>query len=107
MKKVLLILGFLFFSLGAFAQEKSNVRQNELKGPAYKNYKPWMHETVPVKIYTDNNKQDLKGPAYKNYQVARDTSEKDLVLVTTNGDARQKLKGPAYKNFGPWTKKEQ
>lgn len=106
MKKVVLILGFLFLSVGALAQQKSDVKQSDLKGPAYKNYKSWMHKTVPVKIYTDNNKQELKGPEYKNYQVARDTSEKDLVLVSTSGDARQKLKGPAYKNYGPWTKKE-
>ena len=63
MKKVALILGFLVISFGAFAQEKSIVKRSDLKGPAYKNYKPWEHKTVPTVIYLDNKKKSLKGPA--------------------------------------------
>ncbi len=104
MKKAVLILGLLIISISAFAQEKNNVKQSDLKGPEYKNYKHWMNNTAPVKIYSENNKQSLQGPAYKNAQPWRDTTEKDLVLVQTTGSEKQKLTGPAYKNHGPWSK---
>ncbi len=104
MKKITLILGVLFISFGAFAQEESNVKQSELKGPAFKNYKHWMHTTVPVKIYSESNKVSLQGPAYKNQQPGRNTSKKDLVEVKIVGTERQNLTGPAYKNYGPWSK---
>lgn len=106
MKKVVLIIGVFLVSFGAFAQVESNVKQSDLKGPAFKNYKPWMHKTGPIKIYSENNKESLQGPAYKNYQARKDTSKKDLVVVNTAGTERQKLTGPAYKNYGPWSKKE-
>lgn len=104
MKKAALILGILLISFGAFAQEKSNVKQSDLQGPAFKNYKSWMHKTEPIKIYSENNKTALQGPAYKNQQPGRSTSEKDLVLVKTAGTEKQKLTGPAYKNHGPWSR---
>ncbi|GIZ08116.1 hypothetical protein [Flavobacterium sp. UMI-01] len=107
MKKAALILGVLVFSLGAFAQDGNNVKQSDLKGPAYKNYKAWMHKTVPTEIYTDNNKEALQGPAYKNNQAWKNTSNQDLVAVKATGSERQKLTGPAYKNHGPWSKKIQ
>ncbi|WP_366184439.1 hypothetical protein [Flavobacterium ovatum] len=104
MKEVAMILGVLLISFSAFAQAETNVKQSDLKGPAYKNYKVWMDKSEPIKIYTDNNKQALKGPAYKNHQVSRDTREKDLVLVSTSGSESRNLTGPAYKNHGPWVK---
>jgi len=105
MKNIALILGVLLFSFGAMAQEKSNVKQSDLQGPAFKNYKPWMHKTEPIKIYSENNKTSLQGPAYKNEQPWRNTSKEDLVEVKIGGSERQKLTGPAYKNHGPWNKK--
>jgi hypothetical protein len=105
MKKLALILGVLLISLGAFAQEKNNVKQNDLKGPDFKNYKHWMHKTEPIKIYAENNKKSLQGPAYKNAQPVRNTQKEDLVEVKIGGSERQKLTGPAYKNYGPWSKK--
>lgn len=105
MKIAALILGVFLVSFGAFAQVDSNVKQSDLKGPDYKNYKVWMHKTVPTKIYSENNKVSLQGPAYKNQQARRDASKKDLVVVKTVGTERQKLTGPAYKNYGPWSKK--
>ncbi|WP_418262363.1 hypothetical protein [Flavobacterium faecale] len=104
MKTIVMILGVLLISFSAFAQAETSVKQSDLKGPAYKNYKSWTHKAVPTKVYTNNNKKELKGPAYKNYQVARDNSNKDLVLVSTVGNERQNLTGPAYKNYGPWVK---
>lgn len=102
MKNIALILGFLVISCTAVAQEESNVKQSELKGPAFKNYKSWMHKTVPTKIYSENNKISLQGSAYKNAQPWRNTSKKDLVEVKIGGSERQKLTGPAYKNYQPW-----
>ena len=105
MKKLVLILGFLVISLGASAQEQTEVKRNDLKGPAFKNYQSWLHNAVPTKIYTVNNKKILQGPEYKNQQVGKETyAKEDLVLVETSGSKRQKLTGPAYKNYGPWSK---
>lgn len=105
MKKVALILGFILVSFGASAQEKSDVKRSDLKGPAYKNYKPWKHKTVPTVVYSVNNKESLKGPAYKNYKPWKDTSKAEASVVITSGHERQKLRGPAYKNYKPWKKK--
>ena len=104
MKKAALILGFLVISFSAFAQVENNVKRSDLKGPAYKNYKVWMDKSESTKIYSEANKESLQGPAYKNYQVSRDTTKKDLVLVSIGGNERQKLTGPAYKNYGPWSR---
>lgn len=105
MKTLALILGFLVVSFSAVAQEKSNVKQSDLKGPAFKNYKHWMHKTAPIKVYSENNKTSLQGPAYKNAKPFSNTSKENLVEVKTTGSERQKLTGPAYKNHGPWSKK--
>jgi hypothetical protein len=104
MKNIALILGILFISFGAFAQEeKPNVKQSDLKGPAFKNYKHWEHETVAVKIYSEENKIVLQGPAFKNQQPVV-TPKENLVQVKIGGSEKQKLTGPAYKNYGPWSK---
>ncbi|MCG9794082.1 hypothetical protein [Flavobacterium algicola] len=105
MKTIALILGFVLVSFSALAQEKSNVKQSDLKGPAYKNYRHGAHETTPTKIYSENNKTTLQGPAYKNANPAKNTLNQDLVEVKTTGSERQKLTGPAYKNYGPWSNK--
>ena len=104
MKNIALILGVLLISFSAFAQQKTNVKQNDLQGPAFKNYKYWMHETTPVKIYSENNKVALQGPAYKNQQPVRITPKENLVEVKIGGSEKQKLTGPAYKNYGPWSR---
>lgn len=102
MKKIALILGFLVISLNAFAQEQTNMKQSDLKGPAYKNYKHWMHKATPTKIYSESNKVALQGPAYKNQQALKNTEKGNLVAVKIGGSERQKLTGPAYKNYQPW-----
>lgn len=106
MKNIVLVLGVLLISFSAFAQEEpTKVKQSDLKGPAFKNYKVWEHETVSTKIYSENNKQPLQGPAFKNAQPIKETSEKELVEVKIGNPERLKLTGPAYKNHGPWSKK--
>lgn len=104
MKTLALIFAVIGISFSTHAQAETNIKQNDLKGPAYKNYKVWLDKSEPIKIYSENNKKPLVGPAYKNQQVSTDSSKKDLVLVKTSGDERQKLTGPAYKNYGPWSK---
>nr|WP_315144867.1 hypothetical protein [uncultured Flavobacterium sp.] len=104
MKKLALILGVLAFSGGVFAQEGKNVKQNDLTGPAYKNYQVWMDKLEPTKIYSQNSIEALEGPAYKNQQPSKNTPKENLVEVKIGGSEKQKLTGPAYKNYGPWTK---
>lgn len=99
MRKAILILGLFVASFGALAQEKSEVKQSDLKGPDYKNYKAWLHKTVPTKIQSATTVKTLQGPAYKNNWPGRDTSKVEQTLVTTSGNEQQNLKGPAYKNY--------
>jgi hypothetical protein len=103
MKKLALILGVFILSVGAFAQEGNNVKQNDLTGPAFKNYKHWMHKSEPTKIYSQNTVTALEGPAYKNQHPSKETSKENLVQVKIGGSEKQKLTEPAYKNYGPWT----
>ena len=104
MKTVALILGLLGISFSGVAQVESNQKQSDLKGPAFKNYKVWMDNSEPIKVYSENNKKSLVGPAYKNQQAWTNTPKENLAVVKTAGNERQKLTGPAFKNFGPWSK---
>ncbi|WP_203258832.1 hypothetical protein [Hyunsoonleella ulvae] len=102
MKKVALILGLLLVSFGAFAQkDKTITKRSDLKGPAYKNYKPWKYTTAVTPVYTVKKKA-LTGPAYKNYKRWTDTSKVEYVAIQVGNNKRQKLTGPAYKNYKPW-----
>lgn len=105
MKKAALILGLFVISFGALAQEKSEVKRSDLKGPEYKNFKSWMHKAVPTKVYSATNVETLQGPAYKNQRPGRNTSKAEQTLVTTVGNEQQKLKGPAYKNYNHHTRR--
>ena len=105
MKKATLVLGLFVVSFSALAQEKSEVKQSDLKGPDYKNYKAWMHKAVPTKIQSATTVKTLQGPAYKNYQLGRDTSRVEQTLVNTAGNDQQNLKGPAYKNYNHHTRR--
>jgi hypothetical protein len=106
MKNIVLILGVLLISFSAFAQEEPvKVKQSDLKGPAFKNFNHWKHETVSTKIYSENDKIALQGPAYKNAQPMKDAPKQELVEVKIGDPERLKLTGPAYKNYGPWSKK--
>lgn len=105
MKIIAIILGVLGFSFSALAQDgNNNVKRNDLKGPAYKNYKVWKDKSAPTVLYSASEKETLTGPAYKNQQAKSNVPSEKLVAVVT-GSERQKLTGPAYKNYGSWTKK--
>ena len=99
MKKATLILGLFVVSFGALAQDKSEIKQSDLKGPEYKNFKHWMHKAVPTKLQSATAVETVQGPAYKNRQPGRATSNVEQTIVTTGGNEQQKLKGPAYKNY--------
>lgn len=105
MRKAILILGLFVVSFGALAQEKGEVKQSDLKGPEYKNYKAWMHKAVPTKILSATTVKTLQGPAYKNNRPGRDTSKVEQTLVSTAGNEHQNLKGPAYKNYNHHTRR--
>ncbi|MRX47319.1 hypothetical protein [Pedobacter puniceum] len=105
MKKVALILGLFVLSFGALAQEKSEVKQSDLKGPEYKNFKSWMHKAVPTKIQSASTVNTLQGPAYKNQNLRKNTSNTEMALVSTVGNEQQNLKGPAYKNYNHFSRK--
>lgn len=84
----------------AFAQTE---KRSDLKGPAYKNYKPKKSDDKSTVLYSESKRNDLKGPAYKNQKQGDSTTAKTLTPVTI-GTERSKLKGPAYKNYKPKTK---
>ena len=100
MKKLILTLAVLLVSFAGFSQNR-----NDLKGPAYKNYKPWLHKSEPVKVYSINPEAKLTGPAYKNKKHWNRNTETKKTLITF-GSERSKLTGPAYKNFKPWRKND-
>ncbi|WP_026904780.1 hypothetical protein [Pedobacter glucosidilyticus] len=99
MKKTVLILGLFAFSFGALAQDKSEVKQSDLKGPEYKNFKSWMHKAVPTNVQSASTATELQGPAYKNQRFNRNTQKTEMATVATIGSEQQKLKGAEYKNY--------
>ncbi|MBC3758512.1 hypothetical protein H7U19_08860 [Hyunsoonleella sp. SJ7] len=101
MKNLIFTLALVFIAVGAFAQQRK-----DLKGPAYKNYKPWQHKAEPATAYTVSNHTQLKGPAYKNYKPWQNDSEKKYTQVASNSE-RMKLRGPAFKNYKPWQKESE
>ena len=103
MIRAIIILGLFAVSFSAMAQDKSPVKQSDLKGPEYKNYKVWMHKLEPTKIQSAATAETVQGPAYKNRQPGREASNVEQALVSTVGNEQQKLQGPAYKNFNHHT----
>ncbi|MBD0836712.1 hypothetical protein [Aestuariibaculum suncheonense] len=95
MKNLYFLLAFAFVSFTAFSQDKG-----DLKGPAYKNYKPGQNRTETVKVYTSDSKTDLKGPEYKNYKPGKNTEETTYTKVVSNNN-KANLTGPGYKNYKP------
>ena len=98
MRNLILCLVAALMSIGLMAQNRS-----ELKGPAYKNYKPWLNKTEPVVVYTLEKQEKLIGPAYKNRKPWDEKGEVKYTAVVF-GSERSKLRGPAYKNYKPWRK---
>ncbi|TXD53961.1 MULTISPECIES: hypothetical protein [unclassified Polaribacter] len=93
MKNLILVFAFIFITTAAFAQKR-----NDLQGPEFKNYKPWMHKIEAIVIYTNTTKNKLIGSEFKNYKIWENKKE-DTELVTIVKSKRSKLTGPKYKNF--------
>jgi len=94
--KAILILGLFAISFGAMAQEKTPVKQGDLKGPEYKNRK-WLHDLAPTEIQSAATVETVQGPEFKNRR-STVASNGQQVLVTF-GSERNNLKGPAFKNY--------
>ncbi len=99
MKTAIIMLGLFVVSISAMAQEKSPVKQSDLKGPEYKNYKVWMHKTEPTKIQSAAAVPTVQGPEFKTRQPATYASNVEQAVVSAVGSEQQKLQGPAYKNY--------
>lgn len=95
MKNLQLILLLVFVSFVGNAQKR-----NDFKGPAFKNYKPWLHKTESTLVCIVSLNEKLTGPAYKNQKPRTNKPHKTYTPIVF-GSERSKLKGPAYKNYKP------
>ncbi|MFY0712143.1 hypothetical protein J1D01_00570 [Seonamhaeicola sp. NFXS20] len=95
MKKLVFTSLAIIVSFSVYAQKR-----NDFKGPAYKNYKPWLYDAKPTEVYSVKQEEKLTGPEYKNQKVWEDNSKKSYNPINV-GTERSKLKGPAYKNYRP------
>ena len=100
MKKNILTLAVLLIAFVGFSQNRTG-----LTGPAYKNYKPWLDNSEPVKVYSITKESKLTGPEFKNKKPWNRNKDANKVLITV-GSERTKLTGPAYKNYKPWRKND-
>lgn len=98
MRNIILATFVALLSISAFSQKRS-----DLTGPAYKNYKSWLHKSEPKIVYTVVKTEKLTGPAYKNKKPWQDKTKSTFVAIEF-GSERSKLRGPAYKNYKPWKK---
>lgn len=98
MKNLIGILAALFVIVGTLeAQVPAG-----LKGPAAKNYKPWMDKNKKnkVSIVSIPERKPLKGPEAKNQKPWGD--KEGWAQAIPVSEAKPKLKGPAAKNYKPW-----
>lgn len=98
MKKLIGMLIVIFMAVGtAEAQIPAG-----LKGPAAKNYKPWMDKNKKdeTSIVTVPTKEILKGPEAKNKKPW--ANKENWTPAIPVSEAKPKLKGPAAKNYKPW-----
>ena len=96
MKTLIVTFVIAFMSLSLSAQKRS-----DLTGPAYKNYKPWLHDNEPATVYSVAKKENLTGPKRKNQKPWENKSDKVYTSINFGSD-RNKLTGPAFKNYKPW-----
>ena len=89
---IALTLGIMV-SFGAVAQT------GKLKGPEYKNRKPWKNPVEKTQVFTRSG-ETLKGPEAKNATPLERKSGKKVMIAL--GTEKEQLKGPEYKNRKPW-----
>lgn len=93
MKNLTLIVVFIFISAATFAQKR-----NDLTGPAFKNFKPWMQKATPTLVFKNDTKKSLTSPDYKNHK-EWGTKKENLELITLEPSKKVGLTGPRFKNF--------
>lgn len=98
MKKHIIFSTALSFIIvfGAMAQNSSD----DLKGPAYKNRKPWKDPKPATEVFVKKG-ESVKGAEAKNL---RPLQRKDGELVQLDLTTKEKPVGPAYKNRKPGKK---
>ena len=76
-----------------------------LKGPAAKNYKPWLDKYKKPSVFVQSLKTNsrYKGTQAKN-QKAWLRNARPITVARANNP---RLKGPAAKNWKPWTKRNE
>lgn len=89
MKRYISAFLLTIFALGVMASTG-----NDLKGPEYKNRKPWKNPKPQTTVYIKTG-ESVTGPEAKNLRpLERKTGEE----VAVNTVTKEKLTGPAYKN---------
>lgn len=78
----------------SFAIVFASFAQGDLKGPEYKNRKPWKDPKPATAVFTKQG-ESVKGAEAKNL---RPLQRKDGQLAQLDLTTREKLTGPAYKN---------
>jgi len=100
MKSILFAIAFMTVATFSNAQDRL-----DLKGPAAKNYKPWLKKdkAEPKKVYTLTETKKLQGPLAKNKKSWKKekATYKEVKLVST----RPRVTGPKAKNAKPWDNK--
>ena len=98
MKSLIFAFAFLTIATVGFSQT-----DNDLKGPAAKNYKPWQQEdkAPAIKVYTSETATKLQGPSAKNKKTweLETKNYQETALVTT----RPRVTGPKAKNAKVWS----
>ncbi|WP_162342152.1 hypothetical protein [Cyclobacterium salsum] len=99
MKGLIIAVAFMTVVSFSYAQDRG-----DLKGPAAKNYKPWMKKdkAESKKIFTLAGPKKLQGPAAKNNK----SWEKDQITFkeVKLQATKPKVTGPKAKNAKPWNK---
>ena len=98
MKTIALTFVASVFTLSALA-----TNNDELKGPAAKNAKPWLNQTTSsIVVVEAPTAIKLMGPAMKN---SKPWSDKNTTVTNAiSSKAKSRLTGPAAKNAKPWNK---
>lgn len=99
MRATLLSLLLISFVSSLYAQNK-----RDLKGPKFKNYKPWLYKSQAVLLYSLLETDKLIGPAFKNKKRWQQKDKQLKYVPVVFGLERFKRTGPAFKNYKPQSK---
>ncbi|WP_339925203.1 hypothetical protein [uncultured Cyclobacterium sp.] len=92
-----LLIAFAFMTVATFSYAQSN---NDLKGPAAKNQKPWQNTEKANKIYTLETSSKAQGPSAKNKKSWKSKAKNYQQVTLVSNKTR--LTGPKAKNAKVW-----